>query len=88
MALTPHEPEPIAQIAAWQEELTALQDRIAPRFARPEVRARAGKIPGRLAGSARAAQRLAAGRGAGGAQPGWGAAVAAHRPLGCRGGAR
>ena len=50
---------------------------------------RAGReVSGRLAGAAGAAQRLAAGRGAGGAQPGWGAAVAAHRPLGCRGRAR
>jgi SRSO17 transposase len=34
----------MAQIAAWREELNALHDRIAPRFARPEVRARAGKV--------------------------------------------
>ena len=44
MPLSPHEPEPIVQIAAWQEELRALHDRIAPRFVRPEVRARAGRF--------------------------------------------
>src|SRR6187401_2266469 len=44
MAVTPHEHEQITQIAAWQEELNALHDRIALRFARPEVRARAGKV--------------------------------------------
>ena len=44
MHVTPHEPEQLAQIAAWREELTALHERIAPRFARPEVRARAGKF--------------------------------------------
>ena len=44
MALTRHEHEHIAEIATWQEALTVLQDRIAPRFARPEVRTRAGKV--------------------------------------------
>ena len=44
MTVTPHEHEQIAQIAAWQEELRALQARIAPHFARPEVRARAGRF--------------------------------------------
>ena len=44
MHLAPHEHEQIVQIAAWQEELNALHDRIASRFARPEVRARAGKF--------------------------------------------
>src|SRR5215212_5280003 len=44
MPLAPHEHEQIVQIAAWQEELNALHDRIASRFARPEVRARAGKF--------------------------------------------
>lgn len=39
----PQEHEPLTQIAAWQEDLAVLQDRIAPHFARPEVRARAGK---------------------------------------------
>ena len=41
---TPQAHEQMAQIAAWQEELTVLQDRIAPRFARPEVRRRAGRF--------------------------------------------
>ncbi len=31
------------QIGSWKEQLEALQARIAPRFARPEVRARAGR---------------------------------------------
>src|SRR5215210_8699764 len=44
MPLSRHEPEPMVQIAVWQEELRALHDRIASRFARPEVRARAGKF--------------------------------------------
>jgi SRSO17 transposase len=44
MPVAPHEPEQLAQIAAWQEALTALHERIAPRFARLEVRARAGKF--------------------------------------------
>jgi SRSO17 transposase len=44
MPLAPHEHEQMVQIAVWQEELNALQDRIGPRFARPEVRARAGKF--------------------------------------------
>ena len=43
MYATPHEQEPIVPIAAWHEALAALHARIAPRFARPEVRARAGK---------------------------------------------
>ena len=43
MDLAPHDHEPMTQIAAWQADLTALQARIAPRFGRPEVRARAGK---------------------------------------------
>ena len=33
----------IAQIAGWQGDLAALHARIAPRFGRPEVRARAGR---------------------------------------------
>ena len=44
MTLAPQHHEQIAQIAAWQEELTALHERIAARFARPEVRVRAGKF--------------------------------------------
>jgi SRSO17 transposase len=43
MDLAPHVHEPFTQIMAWQADLTALQERIAPRFGRPEVRARAGK---------------------------------------------
>jgi SRSO17 transposase len=43
MELAAHEQEQMAQIAEWREDLTALRDRIAPRFARPEVRARAGQ---------------------------------------------
>ena len=86
--MAPHEHEQMAQIAAWQEDLNALHARIAPRFAAAGGPRAGREVSGRLAGAARAAQRLAAGGGAGGAQPGWGAAVAAHRPLGCRGGAR
>ena len=44
MAMAPHEHEQIAQITAWREELRALHERIAPRFRRPAVRARAGKF--------------------------------------------
>jgi SRSO17 transposase len=44
MEVAPSAPEQMAQIVAWQEELAALHERIAPRFARPEVRARAGKF--------------------------------------------
>lgn len=44
MEVAPHAPEQMAQIVAWQEELAALHARIAPRFVRPEVRARAGKF--------------------------------------------
>jgi SRSO17 transposase len=44
MRLAPHEHEQIAQITTWHEELSALHERIAPRFRRPEVRARAGKF--------------------------------------------
>jgi len=40
---TPQEHEQLTQVAAWQEELAVLQDRIAPHFARPEVRRRAGR---------------------------------------------
>ena len=39
-----HEPDQLVQSAAWQEARNALHDRIAPRFARPEVRERAGKF--------------------------------------------
>jgi len=44
MTVAPHEPEQVAQIAAWQTELTALHERIAPHFRRPQVRARAGRF--------------------------------------------
>jgi SRSO17 transposase len=43
MAGTPHEHAQMAQIAAWQDELRAVQDRIAPHFRRSEVRHRAGR---------------------------------------------
>jgi SRSO17 transposase len=43
MHVPPHEAETLVQVAAWREALAALHDRIAPRFVRPEVRARAGK---------------------------------------------
>ena len=42
MSMAPHEHEQLAPSRAWREELTALQERIAPHFRRPEVRARAG----------------------------------------------
>jgi SRSO17 transposase len=42
MTLSPQEHEQVDQIAAWRDDLAALQTRIAPRFGRPEVRARAG----------------------------------------------
>jgi SRSO17 transposase len=44
MPMVPHEHEQLVEIAGWQEELNALHERIALRFARPEVRARAGKV--------------------------------------------
>jgi SRSO17 transposase len=44
MTMAPYEHEPIAQIAAWQDDLAALHARIARHFPRPEVRARAGKF--------------------------------------------
>jgi SRSO17 transposase len=44
MTLTVHEDQQIAEIARWREALTALQGRIGPRFARPEVRERAGQF--------------------------------------------
>src|SRR5690242_3526855 len=33
----------LAQVAGWRDELAAVQARIAPRFKRPEARARAGR---------------------------------------------
>ena len=44
MTLAAHEHEQISEVAGWHEALRALHERIAPRFARPEVRARAGKF--------------------------------------------
>jgi SRSO17 transposase len=44
MELAPHEQAQLAQITHWQDDLATLQARIAPRFVRPEVRARAGKF--------------------------------------------
>ena len=38
-----HVEQEVKRVAGWQEELAALHARIAPRFARPEVRARAGR---------------------------------------------
>lgn len=42
MPVSPLTPVSLEQIATWQDDLTALQARIAPRFARSEVRQRAG----------------------------------------------
>lgn len=42
--MTPREQAQLDQMRQWQEDLSALQDRIAPRFVRPEVRARAGRF--------------------------------------------
>jgi hypothetical protein len=36
-------PGHMTEIAAWHGDLSALQDRIGPRFARPKVRQRAGR---------------------------------------------
>lgn len=44
MGVSPHGQAPMAQITAWQDDLSALQERIAPHFRRPEVRARAGRL--------------------------------------------
>ena len=44
------EAQQLAEIADWQGELTALQQRIAPRFQRREVRARAGRYLAGLLG--------------------------------------
>ena len=43
MALTPHDQPRMAEVARWQDGLAALHARIAPRFKRPEARARAGR---------------------------------------------
>ncbi len=44
------EPTPLAQIGDWHDELAALHARIASRFARPEVRDRAGRYLAGLLG--------------------------------------
>ncbi len=44
MPTTPQDRVQLAQIATWQDDLAALQARIAPRFGRAEVRARAGRF--------------------------------------------
>ena len=43
MPVVPREHEQITQITTWHDELTALQERVAPHFRRPEVRTRAGR---------------------------------------------
>ena len=43
MPLVSPEREQITQITTWHDELTALQERVAPHFRRPEVRTRAGR---------------------------------------------
>ena len=50
MSVAPREQAQVAQIAAWQEGLNALHGRLAPRFPRPEVRARAGRYLAGLLG--------------------------------------
>ena len=60
MPSTPDEQEPLGQIAAWHAALATLHARIAPHFARSEVRARR-PLAGRAAGADRATQRLAVG---------------------------
>jgi SRSO17 transposase len=50
MELTPQEHGQLAQVGRWQDGLAALQARIAPRFARPEVRARASRYLAGLLG--------------------------------------
>src|SRR5436853_872618 len=44
MTVTRHDPDQLAQIAAWQDDLVALHARIARHFPRPEVRERAGRF--------------------------------------------
>ncbi len=50
MAGIPQEQAQIARITAWQDELSALQDRLAPHFRRPEARERAGRFLAGLLG--------------------------------------
>lgn len=54
MRTSPRARKQLAQIGDWQQELAALQARLAPRFARPEVRVRAGRF---LAGLLDAVER-------------------------------
>jgi SRSO17 transposase len=51
MTIPPHDPVSLEQIATWHDDLAALQERIAPHFARPEVRARAGRYLAGLLGA-------------------------------------
>ena len=44
MEFAPHDQVQLAQITHWQDELVALQTRLAPHFGRPEVRARASRF--------------------------------------------
>lgn len=48
--LTPQEQAQIGQVAAWRDGLDDVHARIAPRFARPEARARAGRYLAGLLG--------------------------------------
>jgi SRSO17 transposase len=50
MELVAQDAQQVAQMMRWQEELGAVQARIAPRFARPEVRARVGPYLAALLG--------------------------------------
>lgn len=43
MPVPPHDPVAMEHLASWHDDLVALQDRIAPRFVRAEVRVRAGR---------------------------------------------
>ncbi|MDQ2651415.1 MAG: IS701 family transposase [Chloroflexota bacterium] len=51
MPAIPAEPVSLEQITAWHDDLAVLQERIAPRFARPEVRQRAGRYVAGLLGA-------------------------------------
>jgi SRSO17 transposase len=50
MGLTPHEQDRVGQIVGWQDGLAAVHARIAPRFKRPEARARVGRYLAGLLG--------------------------------------
>jgi SRSO17 transposase len=50
MKLTPHEQDQVGQIVGWRDGLAAVHARIAPRFKRPEARARAGRYLAGLLG--------------------------------------